>query len=419
MIITVTVCIIVALAAEGQQRNFDPPPAGAGTAGQWAHFLGPDYNGAPYVDKFNPKGIQQVWSHELGTGCSSLTIVNGKLYTMGNRDDRDVVYCLDLKTGEELWTFAYDCGLMPQSYEGGPGCTPTVAGGRVYAISRKGQVHCLGAQDGKKIWMASVEKWSPKGAWWGFNDSPVVWEDRVFLNVTEKGLALNRDTGAVVWSGTTGVPAYATILPLARGNAVLDRPALVVQTCGSIDIVDPDKGASLLGGSPDWSKRLSNNNAVAPAIFDKSLIFMHARHGLSKVSHAGEKWVEDWLCKELVYNEWDWFTFNRQIIHNGHLIALAGRGTKASDRMMCIDLATGKVKWQRPMPFGNLILAADKLITVTQEGEIAWGVLDGFEYRETFRKKLLDARIWSHPVLHDGYLYTRTNRGKLTCLRFD
>lgn len=122
------------------------------------------------------------------------------------------------------------------------------------------------------------------------------------------------------------------------------------------------------------------------------------------------------MCKELVYNEWDWFTFNRQVIHNGHLIALAGRGTKASDRMMCIDLATGKVNWQRLMPFGNLILAADKLITVTQEGEIAWG---GVEYRETFRKKLLDARIWSHLVLHDGYLYTRSNRGKLTCLRFD
>ncbi len=419
MIGAVMACFIMVSGAYCQRRNFDSPPEGAGAPGQWAHFLGPEYNGVPYVEKFNPKSIHQVWSRELGTGCSSVTIVNGRLFTMGNRDDRDIVYCLDLKTGGIIWTFAYDCGLMPKSYEGGPGCTPTVAGGRVYTISRMGQVHCLDAKDGKKIWMTSLEKWTPSGAWWGFNDSPVVWNNRVFLNVTEKGSALNRDTGAVVWTGSAGVPAYGTILPLPRGNAVVDRPALVVQTCVGIDIVDPDTGASLLGGSPDWSKRVSNNNAVSPAVFGKSLIFMHARHGLSKVSRAGGKWIEDWLCKELIYDEWDWFTFNRQVIYNGCLFALAGRGARTSDRMMCIDLATGKVRWQKPMPFGSLTLAADKLITVTQGGEIAWGALDGVEYRETFRKKLLDERIWAHPVLHEGRLYTRTNRGALTCLQFE
>jgi hypothetical protein len=269
------------------------------------------------------------------------------------------------------------------------------------------------------IWMASVEQWKPSGAWWGYNDSPVIWENSVFLNVSEKGIALNRETGVVIWSGKAGVPAYATILPLPQGNTVLDRPALVVQTCKSIDIVAPDTGDSFLGAAPDWAKRISNNNAVAPAVFGPSLIFMHARHGLSRISRSGDTWTEDWLCRELIYNEWDWFTFNQQVIRNGHLFALAGRGTRTSDRMMCIDLASGKVKWQKPMPFGNLILADNTLITVTQEGEIAWGALDGIEYRETFRKKLLEARIWAHPVLHDGHLYTRANRGTLTCLRFE
>jgi len=87
--------------------------------------------------------------------------------------------------------------------------------------------------------------------------------------------------------------------------------------------------------------------------------------------------------------------------------------------MMCVDLGTGAVKWQKPAPFGNFILAADKLITVTELGEIAWGALDGIEYHETFRKKLLSGRNWSHPVLHDGYLYVRSNGGMLTCFRFD
>ena len=409
------------MVAQGQQPGkFSAPPAGAGVARNWAHFLGPNYNGVPSVTgRFDPKGIQRVWSHELGPGCASVTIVDGKLYTMGNRKDQDVIYCLDPLTGEENWRVAYDCGLMAQNYEGGPSSTPTVDNGCLYAFSRKGQVHCLDARNGKYIWAASVEKWSPKGAWWGFADSPIVWEDRVFLNVTTKGLALDRRTGEILWSGQNAVPSYATILPLPRGNPVLDRPALVVQTCQNVDIVDPDTGASYLGEVPDWAKRQSNNNAVTPALFQNSLILMHGQHGLSKLSHKGGQWVEDWLCKDLIYHQWDWFTFNQQVIHNGHLIALAGRGTKASDRMMCVNLETGQVTWQTPEPFGNLILAADKLITVTQSGEIAWGVLDGIQYRETFRKKLLSGRYWSHPVLHDGCLYVRTNDGTLTCLRFE
>ena len=316
-IAAVTAPVTFGLAAQGEWKGFASPPAGTGVVSNWAHFLGPNYNGVPYVGTFDPQGIQQLWSRELGPGCASVTIVEGKLYTMGNRDGRDVVYCLDAKTGEEVWTFAYDCDLMPKHYDGGPNSTPAIADGRVFTLSRKGQVHCLDVQSGKKIWATSVEKWKPKGLWYGFSDSPIVWDDCVFVNVTEKGL-----------------------------------------------------------------------------------VFMHSRHGLSKVSRVGDKWLEDWICKELVYNKWDWFTFNRQVIHKGHLIALAGRGSKASDRMMCVDLETGEVKWQEPMPFGNLILADDKLITVTQRGEIAWGVLDGVEYTETFRKKMFDSRSWSHPVLH-------------------
>ena len=64
---------------------------------------------------------------------------------------------------------------------------------------------------------------------------------------------------------------------------------------------------------------------------------------------------------------------------------------------------------------------------VTELGEIAWGALQGNEYHETFRQKLLnggvgpdtDGPYWAHPVLHDGHLYVRSNKGKLTCLQFE
>ncbi len=401
---------------------------GSAAAADWPHFLGPNYDDIAPVTMFDPKGLKQLWTQELGPGCSSVTIVEGRLFTMGNRDDRDIVYCLDPKTGEENWTFGYDCELMPKLYAGGPNCTPTIAGGRVYTLSRQGHIYCLDAQTGKEIWGVSQAKWSPGGAWWGFSDSPVVWGDKVFVNLTNKGLALERDTGKVVWSGDEAVAGYASILPLPEGNPVVDGRALAVQTCRTLHVVDPDTGKSMLEDAPEWALRTSNNNAVSPKVYDGDLLFMHGSAGLSRISREGDNWSEKWLCADLMYDpRGQWFTFNRQVIRGNHLYAICGRGKGSPNELKCVNLDSGKVEWAEPEAFGNLILAADKLMIITEMGEIAWGALQGNEYKETFRERPLngglgddeDGLYWSHPVLHDGHLYARSNKGKLTCFQVE
>ena len=111
-------------------------PAGFGEGENWAHFLGPNYNGVPVVEDFDPKGIKQTWTKSLGPGCSSVTVVDGKLYTMGNVEDRDIVYCLNPATGDTIWTFEYDCEVLANNYEGGTNSTPTVADGRAWSEHR-------------------------------------------------------------------------------------------------------------------------------------------------------------------------------------------------------------------------------------------------------------------------------------------
>lgn len=403
-------------------------PEGSGDGQNWAHFLGPNYNGVPEVDNFDPKGTSQAWSKAIGPGCSSVTIVDGKLYAMGNIEDQDIVYCLDAVTGEEIWTFKYDCEVLANNYDGGPNSTPTVANGRVYTLSRKGQIFCLNSQTGEKIWETYAGKWSPEKAWWGFSDSPVIWGDKVFVNISDKGMALDRETGEIIWSGENPAVAYVPLIPIIASDSVLGKAMLVIQTCVSIDIVDPATGKSLMGDVADWAIRKANCNAVTPYIYGNSILFMHAKNGLSKVSYRNGKWVEDWLCEEAIYDiKSEWFTFNRQVVYNDHLFALAGSGKKKVDRLLCINLETGKEVWQKPHDFGNLTLAGDKLILFTQNGEISWGKLSGSEYTESYREQVLnggkkkdaDGPYWAHPVLHNGYFYTRSNRGKLTCFKFE
>ena len=69
-------------------------------------------------------GPPVLWRASVGTGFSSLAVVGGRAFTLGNRNGVDTVYCLDASTGAILWTNSYACDLDPNLYQGGPSATP-------------------------------------------------------------------------------------------------------------------------------------------------------------------------------------------------------------------------------------------------------------------------------------------------------
>jgi outer membrane protein assembly factor BamB len=352
-----------------------------------------------------------------------VAIVDRKLFTMGNDNGKEYVFCLDTATGEEEWRFSYDCDLMPRLYPGGPNATPTVEERRVYTISRLGHIFCFDATTGKKVWDASAEQWVPKGGWWGFSGSPTIIDDLVFFNVGDKGLALDKKTGKVVWASQKDAKAYSTVVPLPR--EMLGRAAIVVQTTAEVQVLDPRTGQSLLTTAADWRTRSSNCNGVTPRPYQGSLYVVQGKQGLSKLSCRDDTWAEDWLCKRAAYSN-DWFAFNQQVFHDGFALAIVG-DSRRDCRFVCVDLKTGEPAWENTIEYGNLLLAGDTLLILSQTGELAWGKLDGGQYREQHRSKPLSGGrgksekglYWPYPVLLDGKLYARTTKGHLSCLGFE
>ncbi|MHC4073511.1 MAG: hypothetical protein ACYTGS_15980, partial [Planctomycetota bacterium] len=117
-------------------------------AGDWSHYLGPNFDLKLGAEQFTAKSASKVWDASIKTGMCSVTIADGLLYTMGNdgtkenKDKaRDFVYCLDAGTGEEKWTFDYPCALDPRLHPGGPSSTPTIHEGKVYTISKLGHIY--------------------------------------------------------------------------------------------------------------------------------------------------------------------------------------------------------------------------------------------------------------------------------------
>src|SRR2546425_1190039 len=110
--------------------------ASCATANDWPNWRGPDHNGISHEKGWSTSwpsdGPKQLWKASVGTGFSSVSVATGRLFTLGNRDETDTVYCFDAESGKELWKHSYACSLDPIYYEGGPGSTPTVDANKVY-----------------------------------------------------------------------------------------------------------------------------------------------------------------------------------------------------------------------------------------------------------------------------------------------
>src|SRR5437667_6346926 len=104
-------------------------------ADDWPRWRGPRHDGISretgWLDRWPEKGPNIAWRASVGTGFSSVAVAAGRLYTMGNADNKDTVFCLNAATGKKLWSHTYYAPLEDKLFEGGPTATPTVAGDRV------------------------------------------------------------------------------------------------------------------------------------------------------------------------------------------------------------------------------------------------------------------------------------------------
>src|SRR4030095_6244509 len=91
----------------------------ASQASDWPQWRGPTRNGVSKesVDPWPVQGPKVLWRASVGTGFSSISVSGGRLYTIGNREDQDTVWCFDAATGRALWHHSSPSNLRPQYSE--------------------------------------------------------------------------------------------------------------------------------------------------------------------------------------------------------------------------------------------------------------------------------------------------------------
>ena len=380
-------------------------------AEDWPNFRGPRYDGisSESIDatRIPDSGPKILWRKSIGLGMSGVTIQNGRLYTIGNEDNVDTVFCLDVNSGKTNWKHAYPCATDPNEFDGGPTSTPTVDDsiGAVFTLSRSGDLICFDGQSGDVRWSRNISQFADvRIPAWGFAGSPLVIGERLLLNVGDAGVAVDKRTGELLWASGDKDAGYSSMVPFELG----DRKAVVFGSARSYVCIDP------VDGTEHWRQRWLTTfgcNAADP-IVDGDRVFISSGYnrGAALLTLQNDKDpVVSWKSKEM-QNQ-----MSTSVLIDDYLYGIHG-DVDAGASLRCIDSNDGSVRWtSEGINFGALSATQNTLVTLSADGDLILVDVSSDTFHITGRYPLLSGRCWTAPVVSDGFLYCRSADGEVVC----
>ena len=397
----------------------------------WPRWRGPDQNGVSKETEWNPKalanGPKVVWKVNVGRGFSNVAIKGEFLYTMGydSKENQDVVYCLSVKNGENVWRYSYSGELGRYGY--GTLTTPTIDGDYIYTLRVQGDLLCLDAKRGKVQWRKNiVEEYQVQAPHYGFAGSPVVDGDLIVLTANIAGLALSKKTGERVWGSekppkkyypgnSTGTEYATPVVYEQRGK----RYAIVPSQRGLFS-VDVETGKPLW--LFDWEKAYDIDiqaQVAEPIIFNNKLFIVqyYNRHiGSVLLDIEGKSPKVLWTNKNMKSET------SSPVMVDGHFYVCQGGVESSTGSLRCFDVKTGDMLWEetlsgRPV---SLTAANGKLIVLDAKGTLYIAEATPSAYREISRGIIPNQKgfesWWTPPVLCRGRIYCRSSIGDLVCI---
>lgn len=377
-----------------------------------AQFRGLNRDGV-YAEKnlltsWPAEGPALLWSNnEVGNGYGPPAITNDNVYITGEVDSMAYLFAYDLQ-GKLLWKSDFGKDWVV-SYQGSRS-TPTVVGDLIYVCSGLGNLYCINAQSGKKVWSVDMLKdLGGKFTLFGHAESPLIDGDQVFLTpggVDNNVVSLNRFTGKINWicKGFGETPGYNSPIMINLPSIKI----LVTFSAYHLMGIDAETGKLLWADEqinvpvaerkPGMGDTHSNS-----AYFENGYIYYVAGDNNCgtklKLSDDGKQITQIW---------------NNKAVDNymGGFIKIDNRiytGSEGKRSLICADAITGQVVDSLKIGSGAIALADNLLYYYNQRGEMNL-VKPGADKMELISKYKITAGTkehFSHPVIKNGVLYIR------------
>ncbi len=393
-------------------------PTLSAAIGDSTQFLGPNRDGTWPELKFSPDWTnnppKEVWRRPVGQGWSSFAVVGKKAITQEQFGETETVVCYELLSGKTLWTHRDEnAGYLSANKENkgaimagaGPRSTPTVYAGKVYTQGAAGIVNCLDLETGDLVWTQNFLKENQqKLPVWGQSSSPLVIADLniVVVSGSEKSgstlLACRLTSGEPVWTYAGHGASYSS----PRLLEVLGARQIVSVNAKDLSGVDPATGNELW--RYDWPG--ANPKVSQPILIGENRILATASYG------AGSPLIEisrkdgEWQVAQI------WKTIKMKTKFSS--VSVQGEFAYGLDegRLTCIDLAKGKKVWKKQkFGFGQqLLIGGEHLLIQTEPGDVVIGRINKNGFVETGRIAALSSMTWNAPTLAGRLLLIRNDK---------
>jgi outer membrane protein assembly factor BamB len=372
----------------------------AAGAADWPQWRGPNRDGIStetgLLASWPPGGPPVVWkTNGLGEGYSSLAIVNGRIYTQGQRNKQEFVLSFDAKTGAKLWETATSRDYRNDRGDG-PRGTPTIDGDRLYAMTGDGVVVCMDNATGKIIWSQNVaQKYGGSIPQWGFSESPLIDGGRLIIMPGGRGAALvslNKADGSLQWKTGSDHAGYSSAI-VANVSGV--RQVLALSGEAAMGVME-DNGELL------WRyTRVSNRTAnIATPIYENGSVFLSSAYGTgAALLTLGPKSMSEVYFTNEMKNH-----YSTSVLVGGYLYGF-------NDSILtAMHFATGKVSWKnRSVGKGSVTFGDKHLYLLSEDGVIGLAEPNADAYKEVSRFQISKGSLptWSPLVISDGRMYFR------------
>lgn len=316
--------------------------ASVSLAADWPQFAGIDRTATSpetgLFKTFPADGPKVLWTAPLGEGFGGPAIRDGEVYLLDRvgKDDaaKDIMRCLDLVSGKELWTYEYAAPGKMNSFNGSR-AVPAVTEKYVLSVGPFGQLKCLDRKTHQLVWETSIIKGDVKLPMWAYAQNVLLYNDSAIVGTQgPAGLtAFDQATGKVLWE-CKNVPGAAYSSPTLM--TIGGKPQVVFAYGKGVTAVDPESGAKLWSFA-GWNCQIP---IPAPVLVSDGKVFITGGYKAGSVMIQ----VDGAEAKEL------WKIPQGSQIHQpivvGGCIYFNGNTNEVTDGLVCLDPADGKILWQ-------------------------------------------------------------------------
>lgn len=355
-----------------------------------------------------PEKLTRAWDTSIGDGSSRYTKVMSQPVIAGGRvfamDGGVQVSALDAASGKRIW----QVDLKPEELRGNAfGGGPAFWKDRLYVATGYAEVLALDPADGKVIWRKNVP--AP------VHSPPTVADGRIFAVTVDNELnALSTEDGRRLWSHN-GIPETAGLLGGAS-PAVEGEVVIVPYTSGELFALRVENGRAV------WSDSLAASrsaNAVAGLadirgrpVIDRGKVFA--------VSHSGRMAAIDLRSGDRVWEQQIASSHSPWVVGD-YVFVLAN-----DNDLVCLTRGEGKVRWASqlrryenepkksdPIAWAGPVLGGNRLTVLSSLGE---AVSVSPSTGELIGQQAMAAGYLG-PVIADNALYLLSDEANLSAYR--